>query len=297
MIKNKMLSIMLVVSMALLFTGISLGDVYLSTPYTVVSPDTWSVSSLRIENGGSLTVEFGATFIDTGRETFMAANNVEVDMTASMYVFGTATVAGEFKMGQYEISVDGDENPIVGSVGDNATLVVGNGVNVATMHVAYLETSSSGGVTTININTNGTLTADDGHINPGTSVNLLGGTFKVKNKAGGTVTDIPESELLAGVFGHLGLTIAEGGVIVTTEGEYTVYTDSCTAAKNDAANPYLLADALSIGDTNYDCIVNLGDFAGMASTWLNAGTDEADLDDLGVLALNWLTDVTVVPAE
>jgi hypothetical protein len=282
-------------------------------------------------------------------------------------------------------------------VGDNATLVIGDGVNVATMHVGYLQASSSGGVATININTNGTLTADDGHIyGPGTSVNLLGGTFRVKNKAGGTEADIPE---LDGIFGRGGLPIACGGVIVdtTSESGYTIYTanttdnelptitaaidpdldykllylngdpntfalsaivtdldgfdnhtytwsvldapedanavtfdpndslvtavtfnvvgnyilevtvndndgtengrfcvhdtvnfyvDGCAAAKGEGETPYDKTWADSIGDRNYDCEVNLVDFADMASTWLN---DEANLDDLADMAFNWLT--------
>jgi hypothetical protein len=225
MMKNKILAIMLVVSMALLFTGISLGDVYLATQKTVASPDTWTVSSLRIENGGSLTVNFGATFIDTDGETFMAANGKYSDMTASMYVYGDATV-NEFKMGQYEISLDGNKDPIVGSDGDTATLVVGNGTQTATMQVKWFEPGSNGGVANITINEFGTLTlTHGGQAGTNARIDLLGGTLRVYTGVdnwGFSGTDR--------IFGRGGLPIACGGVIVDTETEagYTLYTANTT---------------------------------------------------------------------
>ena len=58
------------------------------------------------------------------------------------------------------------------------------------------------------------------------------------------------------------------------DGEYTdtdtvnvhVYENGCVAAK--AKTPYTKADARIIGDTNYDCDVDLVDLAAMASHWL-----------------------------
>ncbi len=48
--------------------------------------------------------------------------------------------------------------------------------------------------------------------------------------------------------------------------EVTVYENGCLAAK--AENPYSDEDAREKGDTNYDCEVNLADFAAVASHWL-----------------------------
>jgi hypothetical protein len=65
---------------------------------------------------------------------------------------------------------------------------------------------------------------------------------------------------------------------------------ACDAVK--AWDGYDVAAALEIGDFNYDCKVNLGDFADMAFYWLNGAGDATGLGDLDVMALNWLTDVT-----
>ncbi|MBW8016643.1 MAG: hypothetical protein FVQ82_10680 [Planctomycetes bacterium] len=51
----------------------------------------------------------------------------------------------------------------------------------------------------------------------------------------------------------------------------TVYADGCEAAKGEAPE-YTEAMAREIGDTNYDCAVNLVDLAAMALNWL---TDES----------------------
>ena len=55
--------------------------------------------------------------------------------------------------------------------------------------------------------------------------------------------------------------------IVTDTCTVTVYADACEASKIET--PYSEAEARIIGDTNYDCKVNLVDFAVMASNWLD----------------------------
>jgi hypothetical protein len=47
-----------------------------------------------------------------------------------------------------------------------------------------------------------------------------------------------------------------------------VYADGCEARKNETATPYTELMAREKGDTNYDCKVNLADFAAMASYWM-----------------------------
>jgi hypothetical protein len=222
MIKNKMLSIMLVVSMTLLVPSISFGGLTIASggSHTVADGVTQSYSALDMD-GGTLTVEVGGSISFSG-ESFMAADDNGDNEIATMNVYGTATFASEanenveFKLGQY--------------AGDIATINVGNGTDVATMYLEYIQASSSGGVSTININTNGTLTADDGHIYAGTSVNLLGGTFRIKNKDGGIIPDVPETGNIFGLTSSD--TIASGGVDVEVIGDYTVYSvpEPCTLA-------------------------------------------------------------------
>jgi hypothetical protein len=48
--------------------------------------------------------------------------------------------------------------------------------------------------------------------------------------------------------------------------EVTVYENGCASAKTE--HPYSKEDALIKGDTNYDCEVNLVDFAALALNWL-----------------------------
>ncbi len=50
-----------------------------------------------------------------------------------------------------------------------------------------------------------------------------------------------------------------------------VYADGCEATKIET--PYTEADARIIGDTNYDCEVNLVDLAAMALSWLDDVTE------------------------
>jgi hypothetical protein len=193
-------------------------------PNTTIYIGADSAATIDVQNGGSLsntsqtyigdehdgtiTVQVGGS-INLANEVFLAANKEDFDLTSSINMYGTATFTGELKLGQY--------------AGDIATVEIGNGTDAATMYVNYIQAGSSGGVATININTNGTLTADDGHIyGPGTSVHLLGGTFRVKNKPATTTPDVPETDRIFGLTSND--TIANGGVNVEVIGDYTVFT-------------------------------------------------------------------------
>ncbi len=62
-------------------------------------------------------------------------------------------------------------------------------------------------------------------------------------------------------------------------------------ASNNVNCTYNENEARTIGDWNYDCKVNLADFADMATTW--QVVDGAELADLAVMALNWLADTSI----
>jgi hypothetical protein len=57
------------------------------------------------------------------------------------------------------------------------------------------------------------------------------------------------------------------GVIATATVTVTVYADGCVTAKT---NGYTENEALIVGDANYDCQVNLADFAVLASVWMDS---------------------------
>jgi hypothetical protein len=64
------------------------------------------------------------------------------------------------------------------------------------------------------------------------------------------------------------LQVIDGVDTYTDAVNVTVYGDGCEAAKVEGATPYSKLNALDIGDMNYDCKVNLVDFATMASNWM-----------------------------
>jgi hypothetical protein len=99
-------------------------------------------------------------------------------------------------------------------------------------------------------------------------------------------SDFDDTSGIGSLYGNLDFS-NDGEQTFDTQGPVTnvaLIVDLCATAKLYGA--YTEDEALSIGDTNYDCIVNLGDFALMASIWL----DGSGLAELDVMALNWLTD-------
>jgi hypothetical protein len=60
--------------------------------------------------------------------------------------------------------------------------------------------------------------------------------------------------------------VNDAGVLNSDSIAVTVYENGCEAAKVEL--PYRVTDARKKGDTNYDCEVNLADFAILASNWM-----------------------------
>jgi hypothetical protein len=170
-----------------------------------------------------------------------------------MYVYGTATFY-ELKIGQYEYSLDGDKVRIPESAGDSATIVVGDGTNAAALNIHSLQASTSNGESIITIEDGSTMTVDGMRLDTGASLNLIG-TARLRIAIGGTIESGLDVISGNGVLGDYEVNTGTGA----DEG-YDVYTAKFCG--------YDETDARLRGDTNYDCKVNLADFAAIAENWM-----------------------------
>jgi hypothetical protein len=97
-------------------------------------------------------------------------------------------------------------------------------------------------------------------LDAGTAINLLGGTLKVHTNDGFLNGESWLLDANGNDMDH-----ADTLIVIGTDGDYTTYTAGAPCSYNET-------EARQKGDTNYDCEVNLVDFAAMASNWM---TDES----------------------
>ena len=226
--KNKMLSIMLVLLMSLLFTGISVGSLDING--TVIISDTQTNSSglyVGAASPGTLIIQSGGHY--TEDQPGQVRLGEDFEGTIEVQVGGFISLDGEVLApengGTSTFNVYGvayaEQLKMAGDTGDTANAVVGDGTNAATLTVKELRVGDSdGGNATITINF-GSAMFIEGYTVPSTSgfsiglngvVNLVGGTLYVEK----TIA-LASAGTIIGYDG-------QGTVTSEVIGDYTVYT-------------------------------------------------------------------------
>ncbi len=234
--KNKMLSIMLVLLMALLFTGISVGSLDINGTVNISDTQTNSTGLyIGAASAGTLIIQSGGDFTETGitrlGEDFEGTIEVQVGGSISLdgevlAPEGGGTSTFNVYGGAYAEQLKMAENP-----GDTATAVVGDGTNATTLTVRELIVGKDGNANlTINLGSAMFIegyavpSADGFQIGSGGVVNLVGGTLYVEKNI--------VLELDGTIIGYHG----QGTVTSEVIGDYTVYTTTTPGTIVDAGN-------------------------------------------------------------
>jgi hypothetical protein len=164
----------------------------------------------------------------------------------------------------YTPDADGEKVEVVGGLVCNLDSIT-NDLDNMELYAGGVLNILEGGVLTVDGELGIYGSIDTGHSDYGTAIYLLGGTIRSK------ANNVYGAEY---IFGLDGKNSADGGVNIEAgtgdDAGYTLY----TAVPLPCG--YTEEDALLKGDTNYDCEVNLVDFAALASNWM---TNESLVDE------------------